>query len=207
MRPTAEKRSQPTKEISIATALDYDKSNLNNIFSLFTTLHPAMSVGRSVGRFPFGQRSRRGRCPMLSHIWGIFSLFSSFSFSAPPQIQVSRPKSQFFSSYSFFFSVLPLKSLSRGPNCSVEARSQEEEEEEEEEEKEKVLHVCERIGHRPLWGRCPAPPLDFKHNTLRQGTLLRLFTFSAVLGFLSILLLPRCPSELLQHCSYPPARD
>ena len=29
-----------------------------------------------------------------------------------------------------------------------------EEEEEEEEEKEKIP-LCESIGHRPLWGRCP----------------------------------------------------
>ena len=30
--------------------------------------------------------------------------------------------------------------------------------EEEEEEKEKIPHMCESIGHRPLRGRCPAPP-------------------------------------------------
>ena len=42
--------------------------------------------------------------------------------------------------------------------------------------------MCESIGHRPLLGRCPATPLNFKHNPLRQGTgtadpltLLRLF--------------------------------
>ena len=29
---------------------------------------------------------------------------------------------------------------------------------EEEEEKEKIPHMCESIGHRPLRGRCPAPP-------------------------------------------------
>ena len=33
------------------------------------------------------------------------------------------------------------------------------------------------------------------------------FTFSAFLSFLSIQLLPGCPSDLLQHCSCPPARD
>ena len=27
--------------------------------------------------------------------------------------------------------------------------------EEKEEEKEKTPHMCESIGHRPLWGRCP----------------------------------------------------
>ena len=56
--------------------------------------------------------------------------------------------------------------------------------EEEKEEKEKIPHMCESIGHRPLQGRCPAPPLNFNHNLLRQGTgtavhltLLRLFFF------------------------------
>ena len=29
------------------------------------------------------------------------------------------------------------------------------EEEKKEEEKEKTPHMCESIGHRPLWGRCP----------------------------------------------------
>ena len=32
-----------------------------------------------------------------------------------------------------------------------------------------------------------------------------LFTFSVFLSFLSVRLLPRCPGDLLQHCSYPPA--
>ena len=31
------------------------------------------------------------------------------------------------------------------------------EEKEEKEKEEKIPHVCESIGHRPLWGRCPAP--------------------------------------------------
>ena len=29
------------------------------------------------------------------------------------------------------------------------------EEEKKEEEEEKIPHMCESIGHRPLWGRCP----------------------------------------------------
>ena len=48
--------------------------------------------------------------------------------------------------------------------------------------------MCESIGHQPLWGRCPAPLLNFKHNLHKQGmgtadhlTLLRLFTFLAFL--------------------------
>ena len=28
---------------------------------------------------------------------------------------------------------------------------------EEEEKKKKIPHVCESVGHRPLWSRCPAP--------------------------------------------------
>ena len=35
---------------------------------------------------------------------------------------------------------------------------EEKKEEEEEEEEEKIPHMCESIGHRPLWNRCPAPP-------------------------------------------------
>ena len=31
-------------------------------------------------------------------------------------------------------------------------------EEEEEKKEEKIPHMCESIGHQPLWGRCPAPP-------------------------------------------------
>ena len=27
--------------------------------------------------------------------------------------------------------------------------------EKEEEEEEKIPHMCESIGHQPLWGRCP----------------------------------------------------
>ena len=43
-----------------------------------------------------GQRPRRGRWPMLSHIWGVFSSFSFsfFSSSAPPLPPASRPISQ-----------------------------------------------------------------------------------------------------------------
>ena len=33
-----------------------------------------------------------------------------------------------------------------------------EEEKEKEKEEEKIPHMYESIGHRPLWGRCPAPP-------------------------------------------------
>ena len=30
--------------------------------------------------------------------------------------------------------------------------------------------MCKSIGHRPLWGRCPAPSLNLNHNLLKQGT-------------------------------------
>ena len=43
-------------------------------------------------------------------------------------------------------------------------------EEKEEEEMEKTPHMCESIGHQPLWGRCPAPSLNFKYYLLRQHT-------------------------------------
>ena len=33
-----------------------------------------------------------------------------------------------------------------------------EEKEEEEEKEEKIPHMCESIGHRPLWSPCPASP-------------------------------------------------
>ena len=35
---------------------------------------------------------------------------------------------------------------------------EEKEKEEKEEKEEKIPHMCESIGHRPLRGRCPAPP-------------------------------------------------
>ena len=39
--------------------------------------------------------------------------------------------------------------------------------EKKEEEEEKIPHMCESIGHRPLWGRCPAPSLNFNHILLK----------------------------------------
>ena len=33
-----------------------------------------------------------------------------------------------------------------------------EEEEKKKEKEEKIPHMCESIGHRPLWSRCPASP-------------------------------------------------
>ena len=39
-----------------------------------------------------------------------------------------------------------------------EGEGTEKEKKEEEEKTEKIPHMCESIGHRPLWGRCPAPP-------------------------------------------------
>ena len=55
----------------------------------------------------------------------------------------------------------------------------------EEKEKEEKIPLCEGIGHRPLWGRCPAPTLNYNHDLPKQGTgtadhptLLRLFELS-----------------------------
>ena len=55
-----------------------------------------------------------------------------------------------------------------------------EEEKEEEKEKEKIPHMCESIDHRPLQGRCPAPPSisSTKYTgTADHLTLLRLLLF------------------------------
>ena len=43
-----------------------------------------------------------------------------------------------------------------------------EEKEGEEEEEEKILYMCESIGHRPLRGRCPAPPSTSTTTYLRR---------------------------------------
>ena len=37
-------------------------------------------------------------------------------------------------------------------------KKEKEKEKEEEEEEEKIPHMCESIGHRPLWGRFPTRP-------------------------------------------------
>ena len=42
-------------------------------------------------------------------------------------------------------------------------------EEEAVKEKEKIP-LCESIGHRPLWGHCPAPTLNYNHDLPKQGT-------------------------------------
>ena len=54
---------------------------------------------------------------------------------------------------------------------------------EREEEEEKIPHMCGSIGHRPLWGRCPAASLNYNRNlegmdTADHLTLLRLLIFS-----------------------------
>ena len=40
--------------------------------------------------------------------------------------------------------------------------------EEKKKEEEKIPHMCES-GHRPLWGCCPAPTLNYNHD-LRWGS-------------------------------------
>ena len=65
-----------------------------------------------------------------------------------------------------------------------------EKEKKEEKEEEKIPHMCESIGHRPFWGRCPAP-INFNNNLLGQGTgtadhltLLRLFMLNRLFSIL-----------------------
>ena len=70
-------------------------------FTLLTNIRTPENYVSFVRMLLFGQRPRRGRWPMLSHIWETFSFssfsFFSFFFSVPPpleaQILVSRPKS------------------------------------------------------------------------------------------------------------------
>ena len=49
--------------------------------------------------------------------------------------------------------------LRYGPGGGGEGEEEEKKEKEEKEEKEEEkIPLCESIGHRPFWGRCPAPP-------------------------------------------------
>ena len=62
-------------------------------------------------------------------------------------------------------------------------------EKEKKKEEEEKIPLCESIGHRPLWGRCPAPTLNYNHDLPKQGTgtadhltLLRLFILQLLYG-------------------------
>ena len=46
----------------------------------------------------------------------------------------------------------------------------EKKEKEEKEEEEKIPHMCESLGHRPLWGRCPEGKGEKKTNLLKLST-------------------------------------
>ena len=37
-----------------------------------------------------------------------------------------------------------------------------------EKEKEKIPHMCESIGHRPLWGRCPKGKTERKRGKRKK---------------------------------------
>ena len=78
----------------------------------------------SIHCFLFGKRPRRGRWPMLSYIWGIFS-FSFFSFSVPPNPNPTlRPKSQPQGPNPILEAQIPFlrpKSHLWGPNPSLKA--------------------------------------------------------------------------------------
>ena len=45
--------------------------------------------------------------------------------------------------------------LRYGPGGWGKGGGTEKKEKKEEKEEEKIPHMCESIGHRPLWGRCP----------------------------------------------------
>ena len=45
--------------------------------------------------------------------------------------------------------------LEVGGRGNAENEEGEEEKEKEKEKEEKIPHMCESMGHRPLWGRCP----------------------------------------------------
>ena len=84
------------------------------LVACYATLHPALSVSRLVGRSSFWQRPRRGRWPMHSQVWGIFSSF----FYVPPSPQPPGP-------YLSFEAHIPAsrpKSQSWGPNPSLKAQ-------------------------------------------------------------------------------------
>ena len=73
--------------------------------------------------------------------------------------------------------------LKYGPGGWGRGGAEEEKEKEEEEEEEKIPHMCESIGHRPLRGRCPAPP-----STSTQARAIRIgycigFTILTGIGF------------------------
>ena len=101
-------RWPPSKRMQEKNRKDYDKFVLAlTLFELVIFLWFRLIVKQKLAKITkcslFGQWPRRGRRPMLSHIWGFFS-FSSSSFS------------------SFSFSIPPLKSQSRGPNPSLKAQ-------------------------------------------------------------------------------------
>ena len=81
-----------------------------------------------------------------------FHTYGGFSPSPPSheaQIPVSRPKSQSWGPNPSPKTQIPVswpKSYPKGPNPSLKAQM------------EKISHMCEGIGHWPLWGHCPAPP-------------------------------------------------
>ena len=74
----------------------------------------------------------------------------------------------------------------------------------------KITYNSRSLGLCPLQGHCPASHSDLQ--SCKAGQRVSLITycpqatgyFFGVLSFLSIRLLPSCPSDLLQHCSCPP---
>ena len=62
---------------------------------------------------------------------------------------------------------LSLGSESEGRGTEEEEKAKKEEEKAKKEEK--IPHICERIGHQLLWGRCPAPPSTFTTTYLGRA--------------------------------------
>ena len=146
--------------------------------------------------FLFGQRHRRGRWPMLSHIWGIFSFFFSLYFVDQLIMRLifgQRPQrghwpmlSHIWGIFSFFFSssfaqILASrpKSQPKGTDPSLEAQISALKSKSQprgrmpggggEEEGENSPYVWKYRSSTPSES-LPCSPLNFKHNLLRQGT-------------------------------------
>ena len=65
-------------------------------------------------------------------------------------------------------------------------------------------NIKNSIGHQP---HIPTYTQIGVTGTADHLTFLRLFYFFDLLSILSLLLLPKCPSDLLHHCPWPPACD
>ena len=79
-------------------------------------------------------------------------------------------------------------------------------------EEDKVLYntgvICPPVFYRTSFPSGPLPCFISLHFTITQSRATGIADHILPLGdLLRLLLLPRCPCDLLQHCSCPPARD